>query len=80
MYEIYTTIYKTDKQDLLYSTGNYIQCLVITYNGKESEKVHMCVYKYCLYTYTHKHIYVYICTHTYISESFCYTPETSATL
>ena len=23
---------------LLYSTGNYIQYLVITYNGKESEK------------------------------------------
>ena len=25
-------------KDLLYSTGNYIQYLVITYNGKESEK------------------------------------------
>ena len=24
--------------ELLYTTGNYIQCLVITYNGKESEK------------------------------------------
>ena len=24
-------------KDLLYSTGNYIQYLVITYNGKESE-------------------------------------------
>ena len=24
--------------DLLYSTGNYIQYLVITYSGKESEK------------------------------------------
>ena len=23
---------------LLYSTGNYVQYLVITYNGKESEK------------------------------------------
>ena len=25
-------------KDLLYSAGNYIQYLVITYNGKESEK------------------------------------------
>ena len=24
--------------ELLYSTGNYIQCLVKTYNGKESEE------------------------------------------
>ena len=24
---------------LLYSTGNYSQCLVITYNGKELEKI-----------------------------------------
>ena len=31
---------------LLYSTGNYIQYLVITYNEKESEKE---------YTYTHMH-------------------------
>ena len=32
-------VYKLDnQQDLLYSTGNYIQYLVITYNGKESEK------------------------------------------
>ena len=28
-------------KDLLYSTGNYIQYLVITYNGKESEKEHL---------------------------------------
>ena len=25
-------------KDLLYSTGNYIQYLVVTYNGKEPEK------------------------------------------
>ena len=31
-------MYKTDKQDLLYSTWNNIQYLVIIYNGKESEK------------------------------------------
>ena len=29
---------KIDKKNLLYSTGNYSQYLVITYNGKESEK------------------------------------------
>ena len=34
---------------LLYSTGNYIQYLVINYNGKESEK-----------EYTHTYIYAYI--------------------
>ena len=33
------TIYKADKQQgPPYSIGNYIQCLVITSNGKESEK------------------------------------------
>ena len=36
---IYTTIYKTDKKDLMYSTGNYIQYLIINYNGKEFFKV-----------------------------------------
>ena len=35
----YTLLYKIDKQQgpTVY-TGNYIQYLVITYNGKESEK------------------------------------------
>jgi len=33
-------------KDLLYSTGNYIQCLVITYNGKESEKKKKNIYIY----------------------------------
>ena len=36
--QIHTTIYKVNNKDLLYSTGNYILYLVITYNGKESEK------------------------------------------
>ena len=32
-------------KDLLYSTGNYIQYLIITYNGKESEEdTYICVY------------------------------------
>ena len=32
-------------KDLLYSTRSYIQCLVITYNRKESEKEYMYIYK-----------------------------------
>ena len=42
----YTLLYikQIDNKDLLYSTGNYIQYLVITYNGKESEKE--CIYMY----------------------------------
>ena len=35
---IQTTMHKIINRSLLYSTGNYIQYLVITYNGKESEK------------------------------------------
>ena len=36
----YTLLYreKITNKDLLYSTGNYIQYPVITYNGKESAK------------------------------------------
>ena len=34
----------TTNKDLLYYTRNYIQCFVIIYNGKESEKV--CMYMY----------------------------------
>ena len=36
----YTLLYtkQINKKDPLYSTGNYIQYLVIPYNGKESEK------------------------------------------
>ena len=52
MTEAYT-IYKIDKQQvLLYSTRNYIQYLVITYNGKEYEED---VYIY-IYIYTHTHV------------------------
>ena len=35
---IHTTIYKTISKDLVYSTGNCTQYLVMTYNRKESEK------------------------------------------
>ena len=38
-----------NNKNLVYSTGYYIQYLVITYNGKESEKV-----------YTYMYIYMYI--------------------
>ena len=33
-------------KDLMYSTGNYIQYLVITYNGKESGKEYLYLYIY----------------------------------
>ena len=35
---IHTTVYKINNKNLLYSTGNYIQYLAISYTGKESEK------------------------------------------
>ena len=41
-----------NSKNLLYSTGNYIQCLVLTYNTKEWGKEH-------IYTYTHTHTYIY---------------------
>ena len=47
----YTLLFiKQINKDLLYSTGNYIQYLVITYNGQESEKeyTYVCV---CIYMY-----------------------------
>ena len=55
--------------DLLYSTGNYSQYLIIIYNGKESEKEYMCV---CVYTHTH--------TDICITESLYCTPEMNTTL
>ena len=36
--DIHNTTYKISKQGLLHSTGNYSPYLVITYNGRESEK------------------------------------------
>ena len=39
---MHTTTYRINYKDLLCSTGNYIQHLVMTYNGKESKK-EMCV-------------------------------------
>ena len=40
-------IKQINNKDLLYSIGNYIQYLIITYNGKASEKrIYVCV---CIY-------------------------------
>ena len=55
--QIQTTLCKIDEQQvLLYSAGNYIQYLVINYNGKEYEKeymyssIYIYIYPYLLYT------------------------------
>ena len=40
---MHTTIHKVDNKDLLYSTGNYTQHLIITYEEKETEKEYICV-------------------------------------
>ena len=40
----HTTIYKINNKDLLHSTGNYIQYLVITCNEKEPEKEYIDIY------------------------------------
>ena len=44
-----------NNKDLLYSTGNYAQYLVITCSGKESEKEYIYV---CVYVCIHIHVYV----------------------
>ena len=41
-----TIIYKTDNKDLLISTGNYIQYLVINYKGKDSPKEYRYIHMY----------------------------------
>ena len=63
--DIYTLLYikEINNKYLLYSTGNYIQYLVISYNGRESVKENI---------HTHTYIYIYI----YITESLCCIPET----
>ena len=51
--KIYTLLYikQITNKDLLYSTGNYAQYLIIIYKGKESEKD------------IHTHTYIYIQIH-----------------
>ena len=47
---MYTLLYikQITNKDLLYSTGNYTQHFVITYNGKESETGYIYIYV-CMY-------------------------------
>ena len=42
--QIHTTICKIDNKDSGCSTENYIQYLIINYNGKEPKKEYRCVY------------------------------------
>ena len=37
----HTTVHKTDKRALSCSAGNYSQCLILTYDGKASEREHL---------------------------------------
>ena len=53
-------------RDLLYTVGNYIQYLVVAYNGGESEKEYMYV---CVA------IYICVCIYIYMAESLCCIPE-----
>ena len=51
-----------NNKDLLYSTGNYTQNLIIIYNGKESGKnAYVCIY-ICACVY----VYIYVCIYMYI--------------
>ena len=38
---MYIIINKKSNKDISYSTGLYIQYLIITYNGKESENIYI---------------------------------------
>ena len=47
---IHTTVCQINSMDLLFSTGKYIKYFAVTYNGKESEKVCVCLYVcVCIY-------------------------------
>ena len=50
--QIHITIQKINNKVLLYSVGNYIQYLAITYTGKESEKY---IYIYTSESLCHTH-------------------------
>ena len=41
---IHTTLYEIDNNDPLYSTGNYIQCLTITYMEGSMKKIYVYLY------------------------------------
>ena len=63
---MYTIICIIDNRQgpTVYIIGNYIQFLVVIYNGKEYEK----------------EIYIYIYRENYITESLCCIPETNTAL
>ena len=74
-YQIYTFIYKIiTNTDLVYSTGNDIQYLVITWNVKESEK-------FFIYRINRKnklfilYIYIYIYVSLYLCLNHCTGPQ-----
>ena len=54
-----TTVYKEwiSNKVLLYSTGNYIQYLMINHNGKEYTYVYICV---CMCVCVYIYMYIYI--------------------
>ena len=41
--KIYILVHINEMTNLLYSTGNYTQSLIITYNGIESKKEYICI-------------------------------------
>ena len=65
--DIYPLLYikQITNKDLLYSTRNYTQnfMLIITYKGKESGKIDICVYV-CVYAY------IYMCMYNRITLSY----------
>jgi len=66
-WQMYNTIQKIENnKDLPYSTGNYIQYLIINYNGKESENAYKCIY--------------FVCICMCVCESLCYSPESNTIL
>ena len=57
-----TTMYKMEKkkQGPIYNTGNCIQRLIITYNGKEFEEIYIYISTYIpIHTHTHTHVCIY---------------------
>ena len=83
-------ILNSKSRDLLYSTGNYIQYLVITcntYNGTESKYIykfryiHICMYM-CVYVYIYMCVCVCVCVKVKVlvtqSVQFFVTPWTVA--
>ena len=83
-YQIHTTIYKIDKQQgPTVQHRQLFKYLVISYNGKESEKIYIHITESLCYTsetlcYTFETLCYESEKNTYIqrTESLCYTSET----